>query len=42
MKNEYSFKHFKITHNYKIQLLFPELEKIWGNTFSQANSIGGI
>ena len=33
--------HYKI-QNYKIQLLFPELEKIWGNTFSQANSIGGI
>ena len=42
MKNEYSFEHFKITHKYKIQLLFPELEKIWGNTFSQAISIGGI
>ena len=42
MKNEYSFGYSKITHKYKIQLLFPELEKIWGNTFSQANSIGGI
>ena len=30
MKNEYSFKHFKITHKYKIQLLFPELEKNMG------------
>ena len=36
MKNEYSFEHFKITHKYKIQLLFTELEKIWGNTFGHS------
>ena len=42
MKNEYSFEHFKITHDYKIQILFSELEKRWGNTFSQAILIGGI
>ena len=34
--------NFKITHKYKIQLLFPELEKTWRNTFSQAASFGGI
>ena len=33
---------FKITHNYQIYLLFPELEKIWRNTFSQAASPGGL
>ena len=42
MSTHLNILSFKITHKYKIQLLFPELEKRWGNTFSQAISIGGI